>query len=247
MRDAFTEKTKQVLQNRAGNHCSNPGCRVLTSGPNAHPEKATKTGVAAHITAASPGGPRYNRSLTPEQRKSALNGIWLCRKCANFIDTDYMNHPVSLLHSWKAEAEQEADDQNKGRKARLPIPPDNETEEQIEEGWGCPFCGTTVPFGKSVCLGCHAEVALGLTRYERQELAKTGFFIGGGLALILFVMFPNWLKTSFSWDIEIFFGFGLQGLILVAIPALLGSFILVSKFESKRLSEPPRFFRSTNV
>jgi hypothetical protein len=36
-------------------------------------------GVAAHITAAAPNGPRYDPSLTSAQRRRHLNGIWLCR------------------------------------------------------------------------------------------------------------------------------------------------------------------------
>ncbi|CAM3893934.1 hypothetical protein PSMA106859_23555 [Pseudoalteromonas maricaloris] len=244
MRDNFTEKTKSVIQNRAGNLCSNPKCRALTSGPNADPEKATKTGIAAHITAAAPGGPRYNASLTSQQRRSAQNGIWLCSKCAGFIDSDFLNYPVSSLLKWKRDAEGEADDHNKGRKAGLPMPPEN--DEVIEQGWGCPFCGTTVPFGKSVCLGCHAEVIPGLTRREREEIGKTGMMAGGGLALLVLVMLPNWLKTSYAWDVDIFFGMGIYGILGIAIPALLGGFFAIKIATEKKLCEPPRFFRHTH-
>ena len=132
MRDEFTEKTKRVIQDRAGNRCSNPECRVLTSGPNAHPERSTKTGVAAHITAASPGGPRPNSNLTPEQRQSAENGIWLCQNCAHFVDADDQNYSVKLLCEWKSQAEKEADDETKGRKGRLPLPHLAEFEEEQE-------------------------------------------------------------------------------------------------------------------
>lgn len=243
MRDEFTEKTKHVIQNRAGNRCSNPECRVLTSGPNAHPEKATKTGVAAHITGASPGGPRYNPNLTSEQRRSVLNGIWVCRRCADFIDTDYMNYPVSLLQNWKEEAEKEADEQNKGKNAELPSP--NSSDDDFEEGWACPYCGTTVPFDRSVCLGCNAEVVPGLTRFEREEMAKTGLLVGGGIPMLLFGLLPNWLNSQFSLEIKPFFGVGMYILVLLAIPALVGSFITVRVAEKRRLSEPPRFFRST--
>ncbi|MBU5676819.1 hypothetical protein KQI88_10350 [Alkaliphilus sp. MSJ-5] len=37
--------------------CSNPGCGKLTSGPHSDSSKASIIGVAAHITAASKGGP----------------------------------------------------------------------------------------------------------------------------------------------------------------------------------------------
>jgi hypothetical protein len=241
MRDDFLEKTRRVLQDRAGNHCSNPDCRVLTSGPNAHPEKATKTGVAAHITAASSGGARYNPNLTTEQRRSAENGIWLCQTCAHFVDTDYLSYPVALLYDWKHLAEKEADDETNGRRGKLPQPPERENE--IVQGWGCPFCGTAVGFEKSVCLGCHAEVVPGLTRFERQETARDGMMIGGILALLLLVALPNWLKSSFGWSIELFWGLGIYGLVIAGVVAAMGGVIFVNISESKRLQEPPRFFR----
>src|SRR4051812_16178668 len=43
-----------------GFRCSNPACRKPTSGPLEDPAKAINIGVAAHITAAAPDGPRYN-------------------------------------------------------------------------------------------------------------------------------------------------------------------------------------------
>ena len=73
-------------------------------------------GVAAHITAASPRGPRYNAALTDSERASALNGIWLCQNCAKLIDNDPHRYTVELLTHWKVVAEQLAFD-NVGRSA----------------------------------------------------------------------------------------------------------------------------------
>ena len=66
MRDDFQTQTKELLAKRVGYRCSNPGCRQPTSGPHDDPNRAISVGVAAHITAASPGGPRHdsNRSTT---------------------------------------------------------------------------------------------------------------------------------------------------------------------------------------
>src|SRR5712691_4284186 len=75
MRDDFPTAVKGTLARRVGMHCSNPECRKLTSGPREDPSQAVNIGVAAHITAASPGGPRYDPSLTPEERRSASNGM----------------------------------------------------------------------------------------------------------------------------------------------------------------------------
>jgi len=79
MRDDFDAKTKEMLARRVGYRCSNPDCRKLTSGPQEDPTKAVSIGVAAHITAASEGGPRYDDSLSLEERSSVDNGIWLCQ------------------------------------------------------------------------------------------------------------------------------------------------------------------------
>jgi hypothetical protein len=65
-------------------------------------------GVAAHITAASPGGPRYDPNLSAEDRKSPDNGIWLCQSCAKLIDSDQQRYTVSLLREWKRLAEEAA-------------------------------------------------------------------------------------------------------------------------------------------
>ena len=79
MRDDFTPKIKDKLAKRVCCRCSNPDCGQITSGPQEDPDKSVNVGVASHITAASPGGSRYDASISQEQRKSRLNGIWLCQ------------------------------------------------------------------------------------------------------------------------------------------------------------------------
>ena len=108
MRDAFAEDTKRALGARVGQRCSNPTCGALTSGPQADPERALNVGVAAHITAAAPGGVRYDATLTPEQRRHANNGIWLCQTCGKLVDNDATLFPVDTLRAWKQRAENEA-------------------------------------------------------------------------------------------------------------------------------------------
>jgi hypothetical protein len=107
-RDDFPEDVKRVLANRAANICSSPRCGATTSGPQEDPTKALNIGVAAHITAASPGGARYDADLTPEQRKDARNGIWLCQNCAKLVDNDDVQFPVEYLRAWKTMREIEA-------------------------------------------------------------------------------------------------------------------------------------------
>ena len=60
------------------------------------------------------GGPRYDASMTPEERKSFENGIWLCQSCSKLIDTDitrYPKEPVSYTHLdvYKRQAQQRTD------------------------------------------------------------------------------------------------------------------------------------------
>ena len=108
MRDDFSEKTKLILAKRVGTICSNPECCAPTYGPNHDPHKTTSKGVAAHLTAASPGGPRFDEKLTPEQRRDYSNGVWLCQSCARLIDMDEKEYTLSLLKSWKDKAENRA-------------------------------------------------------------------------------------------------------------------------------------------
>lgn len=105
LRDDFSPKTKDILAKRVGFRCSNPNCRKLTCGANENPEKATSIGVAAHIAAAAKGGPRYDECMTPDERKSLSNGIWLCQSCSRLIDVDEMRYPAEVLMKWKAIAE----------------------------------------------------------------------------------------------------------------------------------------------
>lgn len=108
MRDDFAEEVKRTLAARVGNRCSNPNCLALTSGPQDDTAKALNVGVAAHITAAAQGGPRYDPRLSSEGRCHADNGIWLCQTCAKLVDNDTSQFPSDLLRAWKTIAEQEA-------------------------------------------------------------------------------------------------------------------------------------------
>lgn len=106
-RDNFTKRTIDVLAKRVGFLCSNPECRKHTVGPNSDNTKFSLIGIAAHLSAASPGGPRFNQFLTEGQRRHIDNAIWLCSNCATLIDKDHKNYSISLLENWKIIAEYE--------------------------------------------------------------------------------------------------------------------------------------------
>jgi hypothetical protein len=105
VRDEFTVGIKEELAKRVGFLCSNPGCRQPTSGPQSTPSGTVNIGVAAHITAASFGGPRYDDSLVSNERGSSGNGIWLCQTCAKLVDSDQSRYTVEKLREWKSDAE----------------------------------------------------------------------------------------------------------------------------------------------
>ena len=108
MRDDFSNRTKQLLAKRVSLRCSNPDCLRITVGASSDPGKVTNIGVAAHICAAAEGGPRYDPSMTAEERSSHNNGIWLCQTCSVLIDKDPDFFSVDLLHKWKSEAERKS-------------------------------------------------------------------------------------------------------------------------------------------
>lgn len=106
MRDEFSKATKELLANRVGWKCSNPNCRKTTSGAGIEGNDVINIGVAAHITAASKCGPRYNKDMSEKERKSYDNGIWLCQSCAKLIDSDLCKYTVDVLKKWKKISEE---------------------------------------------------------------------------------------------------------------------------------------------
>lgn len=55
--------------------------------------------------------------MSPEERKSISNAIWLCASCADRIDKDEIRYPVKLLHEWKSDAEKMINPDNHKRAA----------------------------------------------------------------------------------------------------------------------------------
>lgn len=108
-RDEFTDTTKRTMAERVAWRCSFPGCGKNTVGPDsADPKKRINNGTAAHICAAAPKGPRYDQSMSKEERRSITNGIWMCKDHGTLIDSDYTIYSADTLRQWKQEAEYKA-------------------------------------------------------------------------------------------------------------------------------------------
>ncbi|MDX9832926.1 MAG: hypothetical protein RBU35_21835, partial [Anaerolineae bacterium] len=141
-RDDFHAKTRRILAERAGYRCSK--CGKGTCGPGITSDKAVRVGVAAHIAAASPGGPRSDPSMTASQRKHPDNGIWLCAICAKKIDDDPAGYTAAMLREWRAGAEKRATEAMARGAPREPLP-----EPGTLPGPGPLPPGSRLPFGRN--------------------------------------------------------------------------------------------------
>lgn len=103
-RDEFSAPVKKLLEQQAASRCCNPGCGQPTRARSWDGTKSINIGTAAHIHAAAEGGARFDPNMTPEKRKAADNGIWMCRNCGTLIDTDEAGFPAEEIRKWKREA-----------------------------------------------------------------------------------------------------------------------------------------------
>lgn len=101
--DDFRKPVISLVSQRAAYICSNPDCKTLTlSGAVADSSKTSNIGVVSHITAASVNGPRYDDTITSDQRKSDENAIFLCENCASLIDKNSgIDYAIETLRGWK--------------------------------------------------------------------------------------------------------------------------------------------------
>lgn len=92
------------LDTLSGNECAAPGCtRQLIAR-----DGLSIVSKICHIEAANSNGPRYNSSMTNEQRRHYSNLILLCDECHTIIDNmqNVSEYPVSLLKEWKKNHEE---------------------------------------------------------------------------------------------------------------------------------------------
>ena len=103
----FRKTTIDTLAKRAAYLCSNPFCKVSTTGPASDINSFITIGESAHIHGAEESSARYIPSMTPAERADISNGIWLCRNCHKMVDSDVDKYPADLLRKWKNEHEEQ--------------------------------------------------------------------------------------------------------------------------------------------
>lgn len=92
-------ETLRELYSLSGNRCAFPNCpRPILN------EKGEQRGQICHIEAAMPGGERFNRNSTNEQRRHVSNLLLLCYE--HHKDTDnVVEYPVERMRKMKQEHE----------------------------------------------------------------------------------------------------------------------------------------------
>jgi hypothetical protein len=101
------ESQVKILYGKNGGRCAYPKCGISLVIPNQHAEDQPKNvGKVAHITAASPGGPRYDANLTVTQRRSEWNLILLCGPHHDAVDTQLEFHTIQFLRDAKTANEE---------------------------------------------------------------------------------------------------------------------------------------------
>lgn len=99
----FSKRTIHQLAEAADHCCAR--CYQKTSYFDVRLNKRIGFGRAAHIVAASSGGPRSDPLYTVEQLKAADNGVHLCANCADLVDKDPDRCPVEYLQDMQRAAE----------------------------------------------------------------------------------------------------------------------------------------------
>jgi hypothetical protein len=100
------ESQVRILFGKNAGRCAYPECGKLLVMSSLHVgDQPKNVGKVAHITAASPHGPRYDASLTTEQRRSEPNLILLCGDHHDAVDAQPAFHTTDWLKTAKADNE----------------------------------------------------------------------------------------------------------------------------------------------
>lgn len=170
-RDDFSPNTKELLAKKSGYICAYPNCRRMTvAGSDDRASGLTMTGIAAHITAASEKGPRYQKSMSPKERAGESNGIWTCQIHGKFIDDNPSECSVEELRRWKLQHEKWVFDRVESGKELF-----NKGVHRISFGWIGMF-----PSEHKVSLGRH-NVLVGQNDSGKTTLCQIVAAFSGGI------------------------------------------------------------------
>jgi len=99
----YKPSTVRRLDTLSGNECSNPNCKKKLIAE----DGISIVSKICHIAAASKEGPRFDNSMTDDDRRSFDNLILLCDEHHVIIDNkeNEKKYPVTLLKNWKAKHE----------------------------------------------------------------------------------------------------------------------------------------------
>lgn len=121
----FSESVKNLAGRSVAFRCCFPGCNRLLISRKESTGKILNIAEYAHIVAASPGGSRFDPSISSEVIKSSDNCIVLCSVHHHIIDNDPDKYPSDVLRSWKAEAEERT-------RQEMLLPNNYKSDEEIE-------------------------------------------------------------------------------------------------------------------
>lgn len=94
----FSKRVKTTVYRASNGLCNNPACRRHTVRTNREvPHRAE----VAHISAASPKGPRFDKLMTDEERSAIRNCLLLCRECHREVDNNVYEYTRSILEDWR--------------------------------------------------------------------------------------------------------------------------------------------------
>jgi hypothetical protein len=120
-RPNISRLTIKQLYSKSGNQCAYPDCVAKN-----FDDQGKNMSSIAHISAISPGGPRYDSNLTIEDRNDISNLLILCYKHHREIDHDNPdNYSIEVLKKMKTDHESTVE--------QIFDLPDNELENIIKK------------------------------------------------------------------------------------------------------------------
>lgn len=96
-----TEGTRIRLAHIAGGICAKCGCGLVENATML--SSSVHLGECAHIRGEKPGAARFDKNMTPEQRRDFDNLIYLDGRCHTIIDSQEETYNVEYLYGMKSD------------------------------------------------------------------------------------------------------------------------------------------------